>query len=65
MTDSREELYLISRCTVSSLANSSGFLVGVAGEDRTRYEGKTVLGASIDQIMLISGLSLVLNKAGL
>ena len=50
---------------MSSLANSSGFLVGVAGEDRTRYEGETVLGATIDLIMLFSGLSLVLNKEGL
>ena len=50
---------------MSSLANSSGYMLGVVGEDKTRYGGKSIGGATIDQIRLFSGLSLVLNKEGL
>ena len=51
---------------MSSLANSSGYMLGVVGEDKTRYGGKAVVGGStMGQSMLFSGLSLVLNKEGL
>ena len=50
---------------MSTLANSSGYMLGVVGEDKTRYGGKSIGVAAIDQIRLFSGLSLVLNKEGL
>ena len=50
---------------MASLANSSGDMRGVVGEDNKMYNGVNV-GATVGQvIMFISGLSLVLNKAGL
>ena len=50
---------------MASLANSSGDMRGVVGENNKMYNGENV-GATIDLIiMLFSGLSLVLNKEGL
>ena len=51
---------------MSSLADSSGYMRGVVGENKKRYDGRIVVGATVGQIILLfSGLSLVLNKAGL
>ena len=55
----------LSLSLLSSLANSSGYMRGVVGENKKRPDGKIVVGATVGQIMLFSGLSLVLNKAGL
>ena len=50
---------------MASLANSSGDMRGVVGEDNKMYNGENV-GATVGQIiMFFSGLSLVLNKDGL
>ncbi len=56
---------MVSLSLSSSLANSSGYMRGVVGETKKRPDGKIVVGATVGQIMLLSGLSLVLNKAGL
>ena len=56
---------MVSLSLLSSLANSSGYMRGVVGENKKRPDGKIVVGATVGQIMLFSGLSLVLNKAGL
>ena len=56
---------MVSLSLLSSLANSSGYMRGVVGENKKRPDGKIVVGATVGQIMLFSGLSLVLNKEGL
>jgi hypothetical protein len=52
--------------SVSSLANSSGYMRGWCGREQEEAGREDCLvGATVGQIMLFSGLSLVLNKAGL
>ena len=50
---------------MASLANSSGDMRGVGGENNKMHNGENVGTTIVQIIMFFSGLSLVLNKEGL